>query len=647
MDDIFQRQVRPSAGAPQPFVDADQFGAGIGRAVEQLGNTVQQERLQDFQIEQKRVAQEEWAQFQHGFALGRENMDGIAREARTNAEGGARGHTLRMREAWEAQRDSLLEGITDRDVKARAITQFEEVGQRFRTGEADWEDGKRAEKMVFDFSAARDMGANRVRRLGNPSDYTAELEIQFEAIDALGVDENSKDKLRGETEQIYAVQFLRGRIDEDPGVAKALLAGGAFDAILQPNQVEALMNGADVEIRSQQVAAAREAAAELAAAKEQIATLVEFDRQGVVIPEDQLEAAAQVAAASGDTSLAVKLDGIKANNIFARVYEKSTPLIREGRMADLAAKEKRTANEDRELQWLQTKSGALDNEFNSDPVRSLAKHGGVPPIDLGDPASLQARSAWARQQTEATGRYVPPMSAAEAAPMRDLYAKGNGGKKQVFDLLDNFAPDDRVSVARMIAPQDTVFQELSTLRSGWRDRAVEGREALKANAALLKSDRVEVEDGMLAADAAFNQATRFMESDRREAVRAIGKHILASFVTEGNALTERAMQTALQRAMGAEGSGANQTGGMKRWGGTDSWFLLPDGVNGASFAAAVAKNNRENPAVAAVNPDGSPANLNRATPVALGGGWYEFHTVSGEVVKAKTGRNYRVRVFPK
>ena len=642
-EQILQRRVAPQVGAAMPTANPDAYGAQVGRALEQVGNTVQQERLQDYAIERRLTADEQAVTFQKEFALAREDADEAARTARQSAAAGGRGHADAMAVFWEEKREALLSGITEDAVRQRAGAQFEEVGARFRSGEEAWEDGARAERTVTDYAEARDIGANRVRRLSSPADLTEELKLQFDVIDDLQLNEDGKEKLRDETEAMYNVAFLKGRIDDDPAVAKALLVNGVYDEILSPREIEGLERDADIGIRSAEVAEARRQAAAVAEAKEEINALLELNRQGVAIPEDQLATARDIALATGDKSLAVKIEGLVADNAFARVYEGATPLQREQRMTQLAGKGKRSPNEDRELKWLQDKSGALDSAFESDPVRALGSQTGAPAIDLSNPATLQARSKWAATQSRATGRYVPPLSRAEVAPLRDLYGKGNAARREAFDTMDSFAPRDRYEVARMVAPNDTVFQELATVPKQFRDMAIEGLEALKGNKALLKVDDLNYERDIEARDSEFAFATKSLDSDQRNAVQRIARGIAAARVADGAEMTPQLMYISYQRALGARGEGNAQRGGMKRWTGTDRWFLLPEGITAKQFTWRITNSVKANPNVAPRNPDGSIVNLNKLTPVLVEDGWYEFHSRSGTPARVKDGRIYRVR----
>lgn len=635
----YERRVRVGPAAPMPSGSPDAFGAGVGRAVEQLGDTLHRREVEQYTSERRLAENAELTRSNVAFAQLREEMAALSREGRKSDDPG---HAERMAQAYEERSQALLDGVASPRVRDRLMGSMANWGASFRTSEADWETLRQGEVAVEGMQEAIAASANRTRRLDQASDYANERQVLFDMFDGMDAPDEVKNGLRKEAEQTLAVSFLQGRIDADPVAARALIDAGTFDDVLEPRQVEALLSGADVGIRKLEVAAAREVAEAEAALLEQVQVLEEAHSQGIHIDDAQFETAIAAVRAAGDESRALKLDGMRADNRFAEIYEAATPLERQNRTAFLAGK-KRTASEDREYVWLQSHAGALDSAFEADPAAAIARTSGAPPVNLTDPQTIAARTEWARRQTRATGRYVPPLTRAETGPIRDLYEQRN--LKGAFDTLDNFGAVDRVAVAKMVAPDDVVFQELAPLRRYYRDLALDGREVLKGNPRLLKPEDPDVEENMLIVDAQFDQATRFMDAGQRNAVRDIARNILAAQISRGEMpLAHQAMREAYKRALGATGTGAEERGGIKRWGGTGEWFLLPGGVTANGFVNAIARFNRANPDKAPVNPDGSRADLDRLTPVAVGDGWYEFFSGSGEVAKRKDGRTYRIRV---
>lgn len=648
----YLRTTRPQAGAPLPQVSPDSFGAGLGRTLEGVGEQAHRQQLRGYQIERQQTADSEWAGFQHEFVLARDEVSTLAREARQDA---APGHAERMRTALEERRERLLGGITEDSVRRRANAQFEDWGQRFGDGEADFEEVKRAERVVTDYGRSRDLQANRIRRLDVPDDYLTELQLGHGAIEGLSVGEDAKLKLHNEWDQVAGVSFLRGVIDRDPAMAQAMLASeeGLFDH-LDPDTVEGLLNAAGVGIRSQQVAAAREAAAEKAAVNEAIQTLIERDGNGEVIADEDFAAAEAAAAAFGDTSLSEKIAGLRTDNAVTRVWGpgNATPVQRLARMAELALipPDKRSDAQSRELASLQEKSGAWDATFERDPVAALATHGGAPAIDFADPASLRRRAAWARAQTAATGRRIPPLSRAEAAPLAELLADKREG--EVLSALDGFAdPFDRIDAAQVIDPEDKLFHRLAVMEPPLRATVRAGARAIEANPKLLtpEDDLSEGATRMAKWERQLAVALKAMDPEDVEAVRQSARLILAGSLSRHpgrtiDRLPELDFSTAVQRALGAEkradgNVGETRIGGLATWGG-ETPFIVAPGYNATGLRNALVRHRQaaDEAGSGPVNPDGTPASFTRAYPVWLGGGRYRWETAGGNALRDKDGQ---------
>lgn len=636
----YTRQIMPRAAAPMPRPSAAQYGAEFGAELERTGETWHREALEDYAIERQKTADEELTGFLRGYAAHQENIDGIVREARKD---GSTGHTIRMGEAWEAARGALLDGITDDRVRRRADQMFSEGGVRFRTGERTFEEASRVQRVTSDFSDWRSTTANRVRRLEKADDYTAAQREAAEAIDALDVGQDVKDKLHDETGQVYAISFLQGQIDRDPAVAKALVTAGAFDDVLEPQQVEALLNKSDVEIRSRAVVAAREASETKAAIREQIQTLEEADRQGITVPDEKYEEAAQLAQTLGDDSLSLKIEGLRSNSRLAKVYEGASPVQREQRQAELAGKADRTVEEDRELKWLDDHRGALDGRFNTDPAGFAAEAGEAPP-PLDRPLD---RARWARERSEAYGRPVPPITKNEAAQLQANFRAGRAGAVEVMDLLSTMPAAQAAQAARLVDPNDETLAVMVTLPKPYRQLALDGRDAGKARPGLVRDalrDDARLKEKTEGYDAQFEEALRSVPPAQRAAIKTVGARILFGMLDQsGGELTANAYWKAMNMALGQRTDGATPVGGLGRWG--ERPFLLPDGVSGAAFGNTARRLAAQDDGP--VNPDGTPATIAGAYPVAIGNGLYEFRTAGGAVLKTRKRVAWQIRVSAK
>lgn len=656
---IYQPQVGARAQDVAVQTSPDAYGAGLGRAVGELGQTLHRGEVQAYQIERKARADSEATGFARNFAEWRVNMDGIIRQQRSGAAPGGAGHTEAVRDAYEKGREALLAGITEDSVRNSAATQFSTFGASLLEREGTWAEGKRVAKVIDDTQVLSDIGANRVRQLSDQGAYQDEVKAGYAFVDSLAVDDDTKAKLKRElVDQKYAIAFINGLNDKDPVLARGMLDAGNFNDILEPAQMEQLRNGADIEIRRAAAAAEHEASMQKAALGEHIQTFKELDSQGIEIPAEQLKAARDAAAASGDMSTAVQIDGMMANNVFAKVYQGQTPVQRERRLGELSGKAKPTAAEQRELDWLRSHSGALDESFNSDPVGYAAKFGKgssvPPPIDPADPASIAARLQWRAQYSKATGRPVPIFSDNELVPLREQVQSGARGRLDVLKTLDAIPSTERALAAAQIVPDDVGFRHEALIQPFARATVYAGREKLAADRAFLTPDK-KTREGQNSqrllniGGSEIDFALRAMDPREAGAVKEIAEQWLAGWLSakgrNANSITPGDIRNAATAAFGGYSKNGKWMGGIGHWAGGQA-YVVPDGFNNPGFQNYVTRQRAADDGKGAgpVNPDGTPFNLGNAYPVLIGNGMYRWETSGGSVVTTKTGQAYVSRV---
>jgi hypothetical protein len=632
----YKSQVAPQAGRPLPAVSAVDYGAGVAEGIGRLAGAVYGAKKGEYQVDRRQRENAEWSEFQVQFAAEREAAAAAAREARQSDDPE---HAQKMAQHWQQAEERLLDRLTFDDLKGRARGSLASWGAQFRTGEADWQDLRTAEIATDQYRDQRDAGANRVRRMDNAGDYAAELKIQRDALDGMKVPGKVRDKLWEETEQTYAVAFLQGRMDEDPSGAMALIDSGAFDEVLTPAQVEALKNGAAVEVRRSQAQAEREVAAAEREVRDELAILTTRDGDGIDVGEEAAALRPKLEALGMDKELE-KLAGIEANAAFARAYEGAPPAQLEQRLAVLTAKDKPSDAEQREAEWIRDKLPGITTRFTDDPVGFYAREGGPsapPPLDMQDPASVAARSKWARRHGVAE-----VLTKTEAAVWAKAYGEGRQGEEMVMGLLAALPPDQAMRAARMVDPADETLAVIVTLPEIYRNQARRGREALKADRKLFAEalEDLDTEEAVAAMTTQFHRALRGgVPPDQRKAINDTAKMLAAGMVDKhGGGFTPDLWRKSLNQAMGAYTVGGEQRGGFGLWKG--DWFLLPDGVAPRQFGAWARRQAAEG---GPVNPDGSPANIHRATPVAVGGGVYEFRTTGDRVLRDAEGNAWRIQ----
>ena len=637
----YERRVRTGAAAALPSVSADSFGAGIGREVERAGQVLHAEAIEDSRIDTRLRQNAEWTSFQSSFASSREDLSEMAREGRKSDEPG---HAQRIAEQWRIREEELIGGLSDKQLQQRARGTLAEWGAGLRSREADWEDLRQSELSVEGFQEQRGVAEGRTRRLESPADYASELKIQMDAIAGLDVPDKVKGALADETEQVLAVAFLRGAIDRDPEAAKALLDAGSFDGVLSGDQVEALLNASAVEIRRAEATAQHAANVERTALKQDISLFKELEGQGRA-DWGALPGMLERARAAGLQMEVAQLEGLAANEGFERQYQGLPPTALEQRLATLNRKGELSQTEQLERSWIEGHLPGIEGRYRGDPVGFHSREGGVnapPPLDFNDAASIAERSRWARANGTGT-----PFSKNEAAELQRQYSSGRAGEEGVMALLNRLPPDQAMAAARSVDPGDRTLPVVVTLDPNHRALARRGREVLRENGKVLSEplkDDPSLAREISSLNGALDQALSSVAPEQRAAIRETAKQLLAGAIDKnGGGYTARTYSNAISTSLGARRDArGRQLGGLGRW--NEDWFLLPDGVSGEEFgrsARAAAASGKVRP----VNPDGSPLDIGRGVyPVAIEGGWYEFRSRRGRVVRGSNGKPWRVRM---
>lgn len=656
-EDGYERQLAPRPAAARPFATAESFGAGLGGAVSRLADTVNRGQLIRYENERRAKADRELTQFMANFAAYRENMDGISREGRTNADPGGENHAMGMAEAVEAGRESLLDGITEDNVRRQAEQQFGEYALRFKLAEADWAEVRRAEKTAVDAKVAGDIRENRIRRLQDPRDYLEEMEIAHEQIDALHLPVDVKQKMLREADQGGAIAFLRGRIDETPDVAKALIAAGTFDEVLEPGQIEALLNNADVEIRSREVAARSAAALQSSALKDEVSLAIKQVGDGHEVDDAELAE--------------LERRAIEADLPEARRYE-----LRDARVANQVNREFRAASpgeigeEINRLDAQRAQQGA-----DADPALTMrrnhleklretrrrqidedqlgwASQNGIetPELDLMAPTrrAMDARIHAVEAAAGSAGLQPRYLTEDEATELREQALGGKTGFTTALSLAWKFGREGgrAASAARQIMPGDEQFAYMVNLPFDTWGVVWNGRERLKQQPNLIKEARAkdpEAEDAYLRQEDQLTRALAGLDQRQQGAIRETVRYLQAGFLANGNGeLTPELTWRAINQAVGAAGvPGPTMKGGIARWGSSESVYLVPRNMTATQFgqlARSAAARSRP------VNPDGSPAVLSRARPRLVGPNRYNFLGPDGRPLRLADGSLFTVEV---
>lgn len=646
----YQQQTMMRPGAQAPLADPNDFGAQIGGALINAGAQMHQNKIRAYQIDRRAKADAEVADFSVKFAEARDRLDTAAREARANAAAGGAGHVDAMRAAIEAEQKALFAGITEDSVRNNARAQFENWAVNFGQREADFAEGKRVAKVTTDFASSMDISANRVMRLTDPKDYASEVQLGYAAVDALqGVSDDDKAKLKREmVDQKLAYAFLTGLNNSNPALAKEMLDKGLFDERLEPQQIERLRSGSEVEIRraesevrAQQAMARTQVNQEIDLAKKQLA-------DGVPMEDAVLEQLQAKATAAGLGTDAYDIASYRIQNNYNRVSQSWTPVQFQAEITRLQTKIANAGDKARpddiiardHLVTLRDKRAA---QIRTNPFEYGAANGlAVGPVDFNDPGSIQARVSTAEQLAKQLGTKPVYLQPQEAEVLSQEYGKGLTGKLRAVQAISAFGGRAALEVARQIAPQDAVFHRVAVLPLPYAKLALNGAEARKANAALTKGEPEDAETFKVQ-DASIARALASFGATDVNAIRETAKNIAGGLIAEtGDSFSPSLYWRAVNMALGATGTGANRKGGMGLWG--NRAVVLPDGVSQAGFESAVMNRRAADPMAAPVNRDGSPADLRRAVPVAIGAGVYRWEAPNGDVLRTRSGKPYTLTV---
>lgn len=648
----YEQRVMPSEGAAQPLPTAENFGASIGRAVGALGDDMHRRDIRAEQLDRQQRGDQEWSDFAHRSALHQQNMDGIVQQLRANpTSADYREHVQLVSDADDAAREGLLSGITEKSVLQRANAQLDGFRTRLAIQENGFAQTQRIAKTVTDARDYTTIQSNRLRNAKGAQDWTAALEDLEGYVGGLSLlTPDQKAQMLREGEQGYTVSFVNGLIHKSPAGALSLLEGGTFDSILDARQIEQLRNGSMVEVRRAEAQAQHAANLQNAATREEIATVTEKSSQGIDVSAD-LPGLIERAGAMGDTSTVAKLQGLARDSAFAKVWGAVSPLQRQARLQALQAipEAKRTEGDQAELKWLVDKSGGLDGQFNSDPVgfaaRTAPQGMGPPPLGEFSPPELAQRERWMRQAQGAYGS-MQPLSAAEAHALQERATSSDVGYREVLSSLGGFSSKVASQAVRQVLPNDPFAEGVVALAPNVQRQALDGREVRKANPQILNPPRgtdnkpdPDVVAQLKGLRTGFTLALGNIPAKQRNGILEAAEAIAADALSKNGQLSEQMSGAMLARsldaALGSTGEGATKKGGIGWWGG--SMYLLPSRVSQSGFDAHISDFLRKHPDMAPVNPDGSPANVRAARPLAIGGDRYQF-MVGNRVLMGKDGK---------
>ncbi len=641
----YERQVAPGNTAGLPFADANAFGAQIGGAIGQLGDTLHAVQLRKYQVERKQTQDRELSDGMARLARFQADAERHVVDLRTNAGPGAAGHVAAVEGlTGQAARDALLDGVTEDSVRQTLSRQFDGFAANQGSREYDWAAGVGAAKVATDTQQTIETLGNGARIATDPKALQNALAQAHTLVQGLnGVDDATRVKLSDHADQVIAGSYINGLIDRgSPQDAVRLIDSGAMNGMLSPAQIDQLRNEGRVAIDRQRVVAEQRDAQGRKALADQVATVKQLNDAGAVQDDKTLAALAAQLRANGDNSGAVALDLMRKTNGMAKVAKAMTAQQRERRIGQLAAIRNPNADQQIELEYYKRVKSSLDAQYNNDRGGWATANGDPPPpIEPGKPQSYGARLAWAQR----TG--APFLQPNEAAALREQKDKGPAGLAAVADQLAAIPGQAAAEAARMVDGDDHVLARIVQLYPEARRLALNGPAARKANPQLIDgaAERAAREDYR----AWIGGATRLLHPQDDNAFFDVGSNIFAAgaYRDHASAYDKGKFLWGVQRAIGVSRDAAGaQRGGVGRWRGQPV-ILMPT-LSQAEFDKTLSTmawhgNNPHRP----VYRDGSPmtpTQLKALNPVLHPDGTYRFQTDQGQTILDASGGEFSLDI---
>lgn len=656
---------QPIATQPLPMTASpEQFGAGVFGDIAQgaaeanarleIGRELDLKNQYDAQLGGAQVA---LAQFQS-------RMNDAENAARTSPDIPANGYRAAVLKQYDDMAPSVLGGISNPRVAELAKRQMAEMRAHYDQSAADYQTVTLA-KMAGQNAAQAD-DANTALA-GQMTDPAAVHQLQQRAADMWhSMADLTQDQRHLGTIQSgekIGVAYAWGAIQRDPQGALAAIDNGTMTALGVPgDQIHVLRRAAEAGIRGLQAEQRVQMAAAKADFNQRYSLFMARAHDGEDISPRDAAALAREAAVYGEPAKAHDIGRALEDQGFARQYRTmaANPAAMQQHIAELAAKPHPSAEDQRELAWAQEHAGGLASRFTGDPVGYLASFGPrgtqPPPLDMTNPQSIAARAQWAQAASTVAGQAIPPLSDAEMQPLRQRIAQGPSGRLEALSQLDSLHPVARAQWARAIMPNDKLFQQEAQVSPGARATIQAGREAEKGNPQYWPTtnpkDAAQARSARQLAnyDAMLAFAMKGMDpADVRAAQQNMRNYIAgrASGAGKANAHSIGAsdLKEAVAYALGGQIKDGRQYGGIAQWSGPQSFVVVPETMTAGQFGAAIVNDRaaQDRAGNGPVNPNGSPFDLKRATPVLVGDGLYRWETASGVVMNAK-GQPYVSRI---
>jgi hypothetical protein len=304
-----------------------------------------------------------------------------------------------------------------------------------------------------------------------------------------------------------------------------------------------------------------------------------------------------------DPGLLKRLQVGQLKNTVLYAHQSDTPIVLQNKINDLNASiVKQGTNVDPGTVVTRDALTQLydhaSEQLKSNGIAYAAQHLGLvaQPLNLMDPNSIAARADLAGRASQLTGTQVAPLQPAEVQPLTQQWRAGDVNSKVGLVLnLAKFGPL-APAAAQQIAPNDAGLVHLIGLASHSNrgvaisrvNQALAGYEAMKTEGQIV---------GKIASQPDFNtftgSALQFMPG-ARDGVFTVAKALLAEDASQhgwsdNNAADDKAWYRAVNSALGAYNRGEVQYGGLAGFNGAQT--VLPENMSLDDFETRISRAN--------------------------------------------------------
>jgi hypothetical protein len=283
----------------------------------------------------------------------------------------------------------------------------------------------------------------------------------------------------------------------------------------------------------------------------------------------------------------LKLTTLREQVTWKTAVEKMTPAQLSEVVRGLEAKgQKRTPQENRQLEFLGGRLPAQREEFSNEPEMHAARLGmKLGTIDFNDPSSFARRRQSAEAYAAATGGKTPYLLRDEKPMVQERFNAGAAGQLGALGLVQQFGAPAAAAIIDELAPEGDKEALKLAIALPWETQrhVLLGRDSVK-NLGEKTWDKEEEA-------AIWNEHGRALPESMRGVVRDAAKRIYAQMLEEHGGIDEWSEGTyrlALMRAVGSSGQGGNRTGGFHRWHDGPP-IVLPRGMKPEQFDARISR----------------------------------------------------------